>query len=98
MRENRSPSWGWVAAWALGVGCAFAATLTWAKPDVVDGVTVPSGRIPQVIENGNYPRTYFPNTERLGKREMRITAVGPGMPNQTPTNAAACFLVELGNG
>ena len=98
MRGNKALSWKWAAGLALGVGCAFAATLTWAKPDVVDGLTVPSGRIPQFIENGRYPRTYFPNTERLGNAEMRITAVGTGMPNQTPTNAAACFLVELGNG
>jgi len=76
---------------------SFAAT-TSGKPDVVDGENYPSGRIPQVIKNGKYPRTYFPNTEKLGKNEMRITAIGTGMPNQTPTNAAACFLVELGNG
>jgi hypothetical protein len=29
---------------------------------------------------------------------MRITALGTGMPNQSPSNAAAAFLVELGNG
>ncbi len=78
------------------LGLSLWASLSPAKPDKVDGVTVPSGRIPQVIKNGRYPRTYFPNTERLGKREMRITAVGTGMPNQTPTNAAACFLNRSG--
>lgn len=69
-----------------------------AKPDKVDGENYPSGRIPQKIKNNKYPRTYYPNTEKLGKNEMRITAIGTGMPNQSPTNAAACFLVELGNG
>jgi len=83
---------------AVCVGVALATTLSWAKPDIVDGIAVPSGRIPQVIKDGKYPRTYYPNTERLGEKEMRITAVGTGMPNQSPTNAAACFLVELGNG
>ena len=29
---------------------------------------------------------------------MRITALGTGMPNQSPSNVAAAFLVELGNG
>ena len=29
---------------------------------------------------------------------MRITALGTGMPNQSPSNVAASFLVELGNG
>ena len=69
-----------------------------AKPDKVDGVNVPSGRIPQEIKDNKYPRTYFPGTERVGKNEMRITAVGTGMPNQSPSNVAASFLVELGNG
>jgi len=54
-----------------------------AKPDNVNGVNVPSGRIPQEIKDNKYPRTYFPNTEKLGKDEMRITAIGTGMPNPT---------------
>ena len=69
-----------------------------AKPDKVDGENVPAGRIPQEIVDGRYPRTYFPGTEKLGADEMRITALGTGMPNQSPSNVAACFLVELGNG
>lgn len=69
-----------------------------AKPDKVDGLNVPSGRIPQEIIDNRYPRTYFPGTEKLGADEMRITALGTGMPNQSPSNVAASFLVELGNG
>jgi ribonuclease Z len=69
-----------------------------AKPDKVDGLNVPSGRIPQEIKDNRYPRTYFPGTERVGKDEMRVTALGTGMPNQSPSNVAASFLVELGNG
>ena len=41
---------------------------------------------------------YFPGTEDLKPDEMRITALGTGMPSARPTQAAACFLVELGNG
>ncbi len=74
------------------------ATPVIAKPDKVGGEYVPSGRIPQKIKNNKYPRTYFPGTERLGRSEMRITALGTGMPNQSPSNVAASFLVELGNG
>jgi ribonuclease Z len=74
------------------------ATPLLAKPDKVGGVNVSEGRIPQKIKNNKYPRTYFPGTERLGKAEMRITALGTGMPNQSPSNVAASFLVELGNG
>ena len=41
---------------------------------------------------------YFPGTEDLDPDEMRITALGTGMPSARPKQAAACFLVELGNG
>ena len=42
--------------------------------------------------------TYYPMTEDLNPDEMRITSLGTGMPNQRPAQAAACWLVELGNG
>ena len=71
---------------------------TAAKPDETKGFNFPSGRIPQEIKNNKYPRTYFPGTELIGKAEMRITALGTGMPNQLPSNVAASFMVELGNG
>ena len=41
---------------------------------------------------------YYPGTEDLDPDEMRIIACGTGMPNARPKQAAACFLVELGNG
>ncbi len=41
---------------------------------------------------------YFPGTEALSPDEMRVIACGTGMPNARPRQAAACFLVELGNG
>lgn len=41
---------------------------------------------------------YFPNTEELAPDEMRIIACGTGMPTTRAAQAAACFLVELGNG
>lgn len=41
---------------------------------------------------------YYPGTEQLGRNEMRIIACGTGMPQPRLKQAAACFLVELGNG
>ena len=41
---------------------------------------------------------YFPNTENLAVDEMRVIACGTGMPTTRAAQAAACFLVELGNG
>ena len=58
----------------------------------------PLGRTPAAIVNGQYPASYFPNTELLGSDEMRITALGTGMPNQTKASVSISYLVELGNG
>ena len=41
---------------------------------------------------------YYPGTEDLAADEMRVIACGTGMPNARPKQAAACWLVELGNG
>ena len=41
---------------------------------------------------------YAPNSEELAPDEMRVIACGTGMPTTRAAQAAACFLVELGNG
>ena len=41
---------------------------------------------------------YYPGTEELAPDEMRVVALGTGMPSPRPKQAAACWLVELGNG
>jgi ribonuclease Z len=41
---------------------------------------------------------YYPNSEVLAPDEMRVIACGTGMPTTRGAQAAACFLVELGNG
>ena len=64
-----------------------------SRPDAL-----PSGRSAAAIVDGNYPASYFPNTELLGPAEMRITALGTGMPNQTKRSVSISYLVELGNG
>lgn len=42
--------------------------------------------------------TYYPNSEDIQPDEMRVIACGTGMPTTRAAQAAACFLVELGNG
>jgi len=41
---------------------------------------------------------YYPGTEELAADEMRVIACGSGMPMPRLKQAAACFLIELGNG
>ncbi|MFK5923016.1 MAG: guanitoxin biosynthesis MBL fold metallo-hydrolase GntH [Verrucomicrobiota bacterium] len=59
---------------------------------------LPRGRTAQTIKKSGYPASYFPNTEELAADEMRITALGTGMPNQTKMAVSISYLVELGNG
>lgn len=105
---------GTAFVFALGVivGCMVAgdrhqqkeASAQPAKPapppdNMVDGIMYPKGRTPVPIKNGVYPRVYFPNTELLGPKEMRVIALGTGMPNViTAKQKASCWFVELGNG
>jgi ribonuclease Z len=41
---------------------------------------------------------YYPGTEALNPDEIRVIACGSGMPMPRLKQAAACFLIELGNG
>ena len=89
----------------LLVGLAFAISLTGdlsqrsqAQQDEQARDNLPLGRGAVAIKDGQYPASYFPNTEMLGANEMRITALGTGMPNQTKAAVSISYLVELGNG
>jgi ribonuclease Z len=54
-------------------------------------VTDPAGVAPD-------RNVYYPGTEALDPDEMRVIACGSGMPMPRLKQAAACFLIELGNG
>jgi len=41
---------------------------------------------------------YYPGTEELKEGEIRLIAAGTGMPSARRSQAATCFLVELGDG
>jgi ribonuclease Z len=50
--------------------------------------------------NGTAPdrNIYYPGTEALGEEEIRLVALGTGMPLARRSQAATSWLVELGNG
>ena len=57
-----------------------------------------SPTMPSPVKPAPERDVYYPNTEALGTDEMRVIACGTGMPTTRAAQAAACFLVELGNG
>jgi ribonuclease Z len=64
--------------------------------EAAGGGTVQEGWTP----TGPYPvqEVYYPGTEALAEGEIRVIACGSGMPMPRLKQAAACFLIELGNG
>ncbi len=84
------------AAFKLSTGIAIGfvlATCVWLSCAMIGGQGPASPT--KVVENRD---AYYPGTEELAPDEMRVVACGTGMPNARPKQAAACFVVELGNG
>ena len=50
------------------------------------------------VELRQYPEFFIPGKEELGEAEMRLTCIGSGNPVVRRAQAAAGWLVELGNG
>ena len=91
----------------IGASITLAAVIIyqWGHIDGSEGK--PSKAIAESIaESSSAPSTvkarerdyYSPNSEDLKPDEMRVIACGTGMPTTRAAQAAACFLVELGNG
>lgn len=88
---------------------ALAATLASVSPlhaeNVPGELLNPLGRVTDrpperepITELGRRRSYYLAGSEDLGKREMRVIALGSGMPQVQRSQASACWLVELGNG
>ena len=54
-------------------------------------VTSPTGTAPDRY-------VYYPGSEELGADEIRVVACGTGMPTARRSQAAASWVIELGNG
>jgi ribonuclease Z len=79
-----------------GIRCLVAITLAsvalFSKVHAAGGkVTDPTGTAPDRY-------VYYPGTEPLGRDEIRLIACGTGMPAARRSQAATCYLLELGNG
>jgi ribonuclease Z len=64
------------------------------KKAMATGAEPPASSVKSISERD----VYYPGSEDLAADEMRVIACGTGMPNARPKQAAACWLVELGNG
>ncbi len=87
----------WKVLLAVGMAIGIIITGNWVNKALAKD-NMPRRRPPSATVDGQYPASYFPNTELLGPDEMRITALGTGMPNQTRKAVSISYLVELGNG
>ncbi|MGI9482373.1 MAG: guanitoxin biosynthesis MBL fold metallo-hydrolase GntH [Hyphomicrobiales bacterium] len=78
-----------------GVGNYLDRTILPGKAQAQSGSEAPTFSPVKALDERD---VFYPGTEDIEPDEMRVTACGTGMPNARPKQAAACFLVELGNG
>ncbi len=101
MKTNIKTAWFVLLAIGVAIGVIVTPDLerqAQAQESKPTKDNLPMGRKATAIVDGKYAASYFPNTELLGADEMRITALGTGMPNQTRAAVSISYLVELGNG
>ncbi len=90
---------GTITAIALIFAAGIAAGLIISQDSGPDGIAVAADSPVGISPVRARPRDFYaPNSEDLAPDEMRVIACGTGMPTARPSQAAACFLVELGNG
>jgi len=83
-----------LAAFLVGA----SAKLAGIEINMIPPASAASGPSASPVKALQTREVYYPGTEDLAADEMRVIACGTGMPNARPKQAAACFLVELGNG
>ena len=91
MSKKRRATLGLLAVTAIAVAIGYVVGSTIGEGNAAEAVMSP-------VKALDVRDVYFPGTEDLAPDEMRVTACGTGMPNARPKQAAACWLVELGNG
>jgi len=75
-----------------------SAKLAGIELNMIPPASAASGSSASPVKALQTREVYYPGTEDLAPDEMRVIACGTGMPNARPKQAAACWLVELGNG
>ncbi len=79
----------------LGVGIVLGLLIAQFRSEQAEAaggiVKTPTGTAPDRY-------VYYPGTEELKPDEIRLIACGTGMPSARRSQAATCFLVELGDG
>jgi ribonuclease Z len=86
-----------VFAFAFLAGAAAVLLVLWS-PNLAHSVLAAQATTASPVEALPDRDVYYPGSEDLAPNEMRIIACGTGMPNARPKQAAACWIVELGNG
>ena len=90
-----------VIASTFAVGIAVGVAFVTHGPDLISSTIAQESGKGELLISPTEARErnfYAPNSETLMPDEMRVIACGTGMPTPRPAQAAACFLVELGNG
>ena len=66
--------------------------------EIVGQAEAAGGKVTNPVGTAPDRYVYYPGTETLAKDEIRLFACGTGLPAARRSQAATCWLVELGNG
>ncbi len=82
----------------LAVGVTIGIFISHYDVTLVDTVQAAGGAFKDPAGTAPDRYVYYPGSEPLAKDEIRLIACGTGMPSARRSQAATCFLVELGDG
>ena len=89
------------AAWIVPMVCGLVIGIVISgNLDLINQAQAQQDKMSKITPTGKLmdPNIYFPGSEALDPDEFRVVACGTGMPTARESQAASCWLVELGNG
>ncbi len=99
MFKKKYTGFSLVAATAVAavIGCMVGQTRR-SDDGAQQAAEAAGGRVTSPTATAPDRYAYYPGSEALKRDEIRIVACGTGMPSARRSQAATCFLIELGNG
>ena len=83
---------------AVGISIGVYVSKNQSSKSVVPSAEAAGGQVKSATGVAPDRYVYYPGTEALDKNEIRVTACGTGLPAARRGQAAACWLIETGNG
>jgi ribonuclease Z len=98
MSRKRQIQLGVSSLLCVGFALGVIVTLTVSRLPIESSAKAAGGKVTSPTQPAPDRYVYYPGSEALQPDEIRVIACGTGMPTARRSQAATCFLVELGDG